>query len=389
VDDLYAYNFKGTGKTGGVASLLSNIMLKGLDSDHQHGVELPSAYDDDEDDEGNEDDEGKKDEKMIFDGEESRTKGGKSPQSISRQTYGGEVLNFNEDKLADVKSSTLPDNFETPQAEDKSTIFFNGEEDTFIAKKKIGKEQKFDSEFETAEYSTVAFESLDEFKNDAESKTWEYLTGVSVKSEESEASEEDFGVGDIFAYRSLVCVPSAVLYSSSWKENQKFMCINNCSSNWEAELFWVDPSSSLISRGRIRNHDSLIDRTSENHVWVVVLYHVENIEKSSRSPSRTKSRGGDAVDDDFININLDDPEPHVFKGPTALVLRASISCFSESSMVVMTWTPWVSYNIARRVKAVPSPPRRDTLRSRLSEQQPNILLNIFDIPKRKVKLDNA
>jgi len=74
IDDLYAYNFKGGNKKGGVASLLSNIMYKGvmsynailiylnifssfwpclfpgLDNQHSHGLELPGASNDSDDD---------------------------------------------------------------------------------------------------------------------------------------------------------------------------------------------------------------------------------------------------------------------------------------------------------------------------------------------------
>ena len=376
IDDLYAYNFKGTGKTGGVASLLSNIMSKGLDKDHQHGVELPTVQDEEEeedDDADNAEEEGKNEEKEEKD--------------FKRNFSQSEEEKFGlEDRTVEAKftSAYRDDTFDPiPSYE------FDDDKENFVARKKIGNGIHSDDNFHEGAYSpALSADRRDELKCDDESKPWEYLTGVTVKSEESDISEEDMDVGDIFAYRSLICVPDFVALSQRWRQSSKFMCINNCSSNWQAELFWVDPNSALVSRGRIRKHASFFDRTSEDYVWLLLVYHVDNVEKGSRSPSRAKSRDGDrnCDDDDFVNVNLDDPEVEVFKGPLTLILRASQTCFSESSTVVMTWTPWVSFNITRRVNAVESNPRLDKFGGNTgmqpSETMPHIILNIFDIPKR-------
>jgi hypothetical protein len=41
VDTLYLHDFKN--KTA-IKSMLSNIMMNGMDEDHQHGIELPPWY---------------------------------------------------------------------------------------------------------------------------------------------------------------------------------------------------------------------------------------------------------------------------------------------------------------------------------------------------------
>jgi hypothetical protein len=374
IDDLYAYNFKGTGKTGGVASLLSNIMTKGLDKDHQHGVELPTVIDEDEEDEddvaGDVNANDAKEEKEEKDFKRDFTQSEEEGVGLEDRSVEAKLTSASRDKALD----TVP------------AYEFDDDKEHFVARRKTGNDFHGNDNLQEGTHSpVVSADGRDEFKCDDDTKPWEYLTGVTVKSEESDISEDDMDVGDIFAYRSLICVPSIIASSQRWSQNSKFMCINNCSSNWQAELFWVDPNSALVSRGRIRKHASLFDRTSEDYVWLLLVYHVDNVEKGSRSPSRAKSRDGDRDDDDFVNVNLDEPEVDVFKGPLTLILRASQTCFGESSMVVMTWTPWVSFNITRRVKAVELNPRLDKFGSNTGMQTsetPHIVLNIFDIPKR-------
>ena len=75
-----------------------------------------------------------------------------------------------------------------------------------------------------------------------------------------------------------------------WGNPSKILTVNNNSSDWEAELFWIDENSCCISRGRIKPKSITFDAIAVHHVWAVVVYSSSNVLKHSPT-SRSKSRG--------------------------------------------------------------------------------------------------
>ena len=145
----------------------------------------------------------------------------------------------------------------------------------------------------------------------------------------------------------------------------------------------------MVSRGRLKSGSTSVDLVSHDHVWAIVVYSVESVHKMSRNGSRGRARKenekAEAVTE-LVQANLDEIDPTPYKSPQILLFKPSDSSLHDLNTIVLTWTPWVSMNVCKRIRSTPPKPRteeeaRIQARKKLPEP-PHILLNIFDVAAR-------
>ena len=220
IDDLYSYNFKE--KTKNVTSLLSNILQTGIDTQHQHDIELGSfdPTDEDKDDDQSE---------SCEDG-----------------------VNF---------KPTTSEQVEAVSGTARREVSFheNGEMISYpVTKQTVYFDEKSKSNTDGIEHYNTSNES-----------PWNYMTAT--VDQEAEQIDVPADVSEIFSYRSLVCVPPHLNSKGGWGNPSKIIQFVNLTRYWNLELFHVDENFCLVSRGKIQFGEKKLELTCRNHTWCLLV----------------------------------------------------------------------------------------------------------------------
>ncbi len=394
-----------------VKSLFGGLLQGGVDADHSHGMELPTAKDDSDSDSdrsssgsssSGEEEEEKEERKggEAEGGASGRVPGGDPKPIIAESKDDEGVEGEDEDRLgafsgsqdSDSDSDDDDDNitsirqkpissspFGSNKAEAKTGPMMADEDgdQLMMAKSqrrdagdlddkegtledfKFPGEDLVDDEKDEEDDETEMGDSITELGSsslvsvekiidkDMEVETWNYATALDVE--------------ELVPYSRLVCVPDTFMRSEEWGIPQKHIQFTNYSDHWEVRVCWVDEEGSLVHRITLSPEglSKHVELTSTKHVWCLAAYAFK--------PDN---------DDKKMDI-IGDVSHHE---PTAVMLiKPSKEALVDSNFVCMTWKPWQSLFATQKARPKEVPAHYQDERLKVPDEiRPDIMVSVMD-----------
>lgn len=210
-----------------------------------------------------------------------------------------------------------------------------------------------------------------------ESSQWDFPTAV------------DTGKGQRIPCTKLVCVPDHLRHSASWGDPTKFIQISNFSSNWELELFWVDSNGFLVPRAEInRLRSTHIEQASSDHVWVVLANVVKDrrrgIDTSMYEGSLASAVADSSIDNSVHNSSV--------LTSTMMIIRPSVSSLAVGKCTSIIWSPEVSVSATQRMHSAKST-KGDAPEFEPDDGKenvnPHMHIQVFDGPAKRASSANS
>eukprot|EP01034_Spumella_vulgaris_P025933 gene25933-32443_t len=158
---------------------------------------------------------------------------------------------------------------------------------------------------------------------------WEPITAV---------PEQEYAV---FPFSSLVCISDHLRFSSCWGDPRKRLQISNYSLGWNVEVNWIDEDCALVPRTDIKGGATHYELLSTDHVWALIA--TVNVEKSTKHKYH-------AITGEIETENVDSAAS-LRHPPVVLLIRASHSSLQEGRCMSVTWSPYSSISVTQRVYA--------------------------------------
>jgi hypothetical protein len=237
-------------KNASVRTLLSDVMMYGMDFDHQYDVDL-SSQEASQVEEGNSqgDDETPADDDSPADKKATTVRKKKGSKKV-KYFYDSEDDN-DEASVASGKSrgsviSVGSDSLRMGAPRSAVGDSEGNEEDGALlaARNKPPKEEIGRTDVSLAQSSSVRSIEMENLSiTQTEDVDWEFPTALDDRQ-------------DRLPFMTLVCVPDHLKKSTCWGQPTKFIQVSNFSSRWDLQLFWVDTDGALVPRAQVNRLQS-------------------------------------------------------------------------------------------------------------------------------------